>query len=291
MGKYSLVELVNLTGIQGATIRVWERRYNIIKPHRTKTNRRFYDDDDLRRLLNINTLYRSGVKISKIASITPEEIEDRVKNITSDFKNFDASINSMIEAMISFNKQAVNEILLRSLINKGFEETFVGLVFPFLMRVGVLWQTSNVNTGAEHFISNILRGRLISAIDALIPTDYSGKKRVIMFLPENEQHELSLLFYEYLIVKMGHQVIYLGQSTPLDAVIEVHNKWGSDVIVTGLISSLTLIKTDEYVKILSSTFTKQQILVAGLLADEAEQKTYPNVYALRSVSDLMSFLS
>ena len=291
MGHYSLLDLVKLTGIQAATIRVWERRYNILKPHRTETNRRLYDDDDLRRLLNISTLYRNGVKISKIAAFSPSEIEEKVKNLTKDFITYDTSIDSMISAMISFNKHAVNEILLRSIINKGFEETFIGLVFPFLMRVGVLWQTGNLNTGAEHFISNILRKRLISAIDSLIPPDNLGKKRVIMYLPEHEQHELSLLFYEYLIIKMGNEVIYLGQSTPIDAVIEVNEKWNSDILVTGLISGVTFTQVQDYLNGLSHTFSKQKILVAGLLADEADKRNYPNVFSLRSVSNLKSHLS
>lgn len=291
MGHYSLLELVKLTGIQAATIRVWERRYNILKPHRTQTNRRFYDDDDLRRLLNITTLYRNGVKISKIAAFSPTEIEDEVKNLTKDFITYDTSIDSMIVAMISYNKNAVNEILLRSIINKGFEDTFIGLVFPFLIRVGVLWQTGNLNTGAEHFISNIFRSKLISAIDSLISVDNRENKRVIMYLPENELHELSLLFYEYLIIKMGYEVIYLGQSTPIDSVIEVTEKWHTDVLVTGLISNVHFALTENYLNSLSTIFSKQKILVAGLLAVEADKKKYPNVFSLRSLSDLKSYLS
>ncbi len=291
MGHYSLLELVKLTGIQAATIRVWERRYHILKPHRTITNRRWYDDDDLRRLLNISTLYRKGIKISKIAAFSQSEIEEKVTILTKDFITYDTWIDSMITAMISFNKNAVNEILLRSIINKGFEETFTGLVFPFFRRVGTLWQTGYVNTGAEHFISGIFRSRLISAIDSLTPPDSRGKKRVIMYLPEHELHELSLLFYEYLIIMMGYEVIYLGQSTPVDSVIEVNEKWHSDILVTGLVSGMPFTRAGDYLNGLSNTFSKQKILVGGLLADEADKRNYPNVFSLRSVSDLKSHLS
>lgn len=291
MGHYSLLDLVKLTGIQAATIRVWERRYKILKPNRTETNRRFYDDDDLRRLLNISTLNRHGVKISKIAAFSSSEIEEQVRILTKDFTTYDTSIDSMINAMISFNKHAVNEILLRSIINKGFEETFTGLVFPFLMRVGILWQTGNLNAGAEHFISNVFRSRLISAIDTLIPPDNRYKKRVIMYLPDDEHHELSLLFYQYLIMMMGHEVIYLGQSTPIDSVIEVNEKWQSDKIITGLMSGVHFTKIGDYLNDLSNNFSKQKILVAGLLAEEADKRNYPNVFSLKSISELKSHLS
>ncbi len=286
MGHYSLIELEKLTGIQSATLRIWERRYQIVNPHRTKTNRRWCDDDDLRHLLNINILYRNGLKISKIAALSRSEIEEQASILTKDFVDHDTSIDSMIMAMISFNKNAVNEILLRSIINKGFEETFTGFIFPFLRKVGILWHTGSVNVGAEHFISTIFRNRLISAIDALNPPDRIKRKRVLMFLPDNEIHELSLLFYSYLIIEMGHEVIYLGQSTPIDSVSEVNEKWHSDILVTGTASGMPSASPEEYLDELSTAFSKQKILVAGLLADEADKNRYPNIFSLRSPDDL-----
>ncbi len=291
MGHYSLSELEKLTGILAATLRVWERRYHLLKAHRTKTNRRWYDDDDLRHLLNISILYRSGIKISQIAALSQSEIEQKASVLTKDFENYNTGIDSMIMAMISFNKHAVNEILLKSIINNGFEATFTGLVFPFLRRVGILWQTGFVNTGAEHFISNIFRSRLIFAIDSLIVSDSRGKQRVIMYLPDNELHELSLLFYAYLINMMGYEVIYLGQTTPIESVIDVNEKWQSDILVTGTVSAMSLTSPREYLKDLSTTFSKQKILVGGFLADEADKSNYPNVFSLRSPDDLKNHLS
>jgi len=291
MGQYSLIELEKLTGIQAATLRIWEKRYHIVNPHRTKTNRRWCDDDDLKHLLNITILYRNGLKISKIAAFSRSEIEEQASVLTKDFVNHDTSIDSMILAMIGLNKNAVHEILLRSVINKGLEETFTGLVFPFLRRVGILWHTGSVNIGAEHFISNILRNRLISAIDALNPPDRTERKRVILFLPDNEIHELSLLFYAYLIVEMGHEVIYLGQSTPLASVIEVNEKWHSDILITGTASGMPFARPAEYLDSLRTAFSKQKILVAGFLADEADKTRYPNIFSLRSPADLRKKLS
>ena len=286
MRHYTLYELEKLTGILAATIRVWERRYNIIIPKRTDTNRRWYDDDDLRRLINISVIYNSGIKISKIARYSESELEEKVKLLTLDSGGTDKHINSLIVAMLNFNSNAVNEILLRLIINSGFEETFSNIVFPFLRRVGIMWHTGSASAGAEHFIANIFRGRLISAIDSLPTANDPKRKRVIMFLPENELHELGLLFYSYLIRKMGHEVLYLGQATPFSALSEVNEKWHSDILVTGILSDLSVSDPGEYIKNLSSSFKKQKILVSGSLADEPVIEKLKNVFPIKSVSDL-----
>ena len=188
--------------------------------------------------------------------------------------------------MISFNENAVNEILLRAIINTGFEDCFTGMVFPFLKRVGLMWHTGSASVGAEHFVSNIFRRRLIASIDALPPVSVSGRKKIIMFLPEDELHELGLLFYAYLIRKLGHEVIYLGQSTPFTALTQVNEQWNADVLITGLASGLQFQKPEEYLRELSTTFRRQKIFVSGVLADLADRMGYPNVFSLRLVSDL-----
>jgi methanogenic corrinoid protein MtbC1 len=192
--------------------------------------------------------------------------------------------------MLSYNANAVNEILLRSIINNGFEETFSSVVFPFLRRVGIMWHTGSVNTGAEHFITSIFRGRLISAIDSLPPANDPKRKRVMMFLPENELHEMGLLFYYYLIRKRGHEVLYLGQATPFYALIEANKKWHSDILVTGVLSDLSISKPEEYLMNLSLAFKSQKILVSGVLAEEPVIEKYKNIYAIRSLSDLKDHL-
>jgi DNA-binding transcriptional MerR regulator len=289
MERYTLNDLEVLTGIKAETIRIWERRYGILIAHRTATNRRWYTDEDLKRIINISILYQSGYKISKIAILKDSELAEKTSSI-ADSSLHNTHIESLIVAMMDLNENSVNEILLRSIINAGFEETFTGVVFPFLKRVGVMWHTGAVNIGAEHFISNIFRRRLISSIDALPPPVSPERKRIIMYLPENEMHEMGLLFYAYLLRRNGHEVIYLGQSTPLNAVSEVNEKWHSDLIITGALSGLPFKMAGDYMADLISAFPDQQILVSGSLADAAGNLSLPNVFALRSVNDLMSIV-
>ncbi len=291
MDRYTLSDLEKLTGIKSGTIRIWERRYRIIKPHRTETNRRWYDDDDLRRIINISILYRGGIKISKIATFSGSEIEEKVTALTRETTNKDNQIDSLIIAMTGFNENVVNEILLRSIINSGFENTFTEVVFPFLKRVGIMWQTGSVNIGAEHFISNIFRKRLIAAIDSLSPAIIQERKKVVLFLPENELHEMGLLFYTYIIKSLGHDVLYLGQSTPLNAIADVVELWHPEYLVTGALSNLPFTTSTEYLKRLSNTFSEYKILVSGSLVFDPRKSSYNNLFPVRSVVELKAFLS
>ncbi len=259
MERYTLNDLEVLTGIKAETIRIWERRYGILKAHRTATNRRWYTDEDLKRIINISILYQSGSKISKIALLKDSELAEKTSSVAESSLH-STQIESLIVAMIDLNENSVNEILLRSIINSGFVETFTEVVFPFLRRVGVMWHTGSVNIGAEHFISNIFRRRLISSIDALPSPSSPKRKKIIMYLPENEMHEMGLLFYAYLLRSNGHEVMYLGQSTPLSAVAEVNRKWNSDLIVTGALSGLPFKMVGEYLENLTKLSRIRRLL-------------------------------
>ena len=286
MDRYTLADLEKLTGIMAGTIRIWERRYRIIKPHRTDTNRRWYDDDDLKRILNIAILYRSGLKISKIAEFTGLEIAGKVAILTRESTDTDTQIDSMIVAMTEFNENAINDILMRSIISTEFEVTFENIVFPFLRRVGIMWHTGSVDIGAEHFVSNIFRKRLIGAINSLPPGDKPDRKKVILYLPENELHELGLLFYTFIVRKSGHEVLYLGQSTPFNALADVVERWQPDLLVTGALTGLPFTRPEDYLKRISSAFRDQKILVSGALAYAAGKVALNNVFAVVNVSDL-----
>lgn len=290
MERYSIKDLDKLSGIKAHTIRIWERRYGIIKPGRTDTNRRRYDDADLRRIINISVLRRNGFKISKIAGFTESEIEEKVSFLSTEVFNSDTQIDSMIKAIVDLNENTVNDLLNKSMMYRGLEETMTSLVFPFLKRIGVMWQTGSADVGSEHFISNIFRKRLIASIDNLSRSLKPNSKKVLLFLPEKEMHEMGLLFYHYIVKKEGHESLYLGQSTPLSSVIAANGQWKADIIITGLMSGFPDLKMDDYIKDLAASFQGQKILVAGELAKAAVKLKYKNVFPLISAEDLRSLL-
>ncbi len=290
MEQYSIHDLDKLSGIKAHTIRVWERRFRIVIPKRTGTNRRRYDDDDLRRIINISILRRNGFRISDIAKFSTAEIEAKVSFLSKEVFHQDTQIDSLVVAMVSYNEKTVNDILVRSMMNRGMEETMENIVFPFLKRIGIMWQTGSADVDSEHFMSNIFRQKLIASIDSLSPVLKPERKKIILFLPENELHEIGLLFFNYLIKKMGHESLYLGQSTPLSAVVAANVKWKADIIITGLMSGFPGVRSDEYLETLVKSFPEQKILVAGELAKSATRVDGTNVFPIHTIEDLKSHL-
>lgn len=289
MEKYTLKDLERLTGIKYDTIRMWEKRHNILKPARTKTNRRYYDDNDLMRMINISVLNRHGFRIASIASMTDETIKRKAALFFKDDPSSFHFVVPMLSAMNKLDEPGIRKLLSRSINRFGFEATFTNLVFPFLQKVGVLWQTGSVSPGTEHFITGIFRSTLISAIDSMKFSGNENLKRFILFLPEGELHELGLLFYAYMIQKRGHKVLYLGQSTPLESVVQLAKEWKAGFIITGAMSGLPLVNPSMYLKQLKNSLKGVRIFVSGFFAEVVEKSTKRGIIPLRKSSELLRY--
>jgi len=291
MGEYTIKDLERLSGIKAHTIRIWEKRYDLIMPDRTDTNRRRYSDQDLRKLLNISILNRSGFKISRIASMSTREMEEKVSHIAQDITGSGTEIESLIMAMISLDEAGFNALIDRSIREDGLEAAFTGLIFPFLERVGILWVTGSIVPAQEHFVSNIARQKLIAHIEARNFKAKSKGKRVLLYLPENELHEIGMLFYSYLARKQGHRVLYLGSATPFDSLIKAMQVWPAEIIVTATSSWFAGINADEYLEKLSQEFNEQLIIVSGALATDIKGKMPANIKAVHSHEEFISLLN
>ena len=288
MAKYSIKDLEKLIDIQAHTIRMWEQRYRVVKPLRTPTNLRIYNDEDLKRLLNISLLNHNGVKISKIAKLNDEEIKEQVLSLKQDVLNSGSQVEGLIGGMIEL-KESTFELLLNRLMNQlGFEDAMTKVVYPFLVKIGILWQTGHINPAQEHFVVNIIRKKLFAAIDSIGSTE-SGTK-FIMFLPEGELHEISLLFYTYLIKKHGFHPIYLGQSVPFDDIVSVQHTYNANYLFTSLITNMQEIPVVNYVNLLSKTFKKQKIYISGALINNIELKRVNNINKVKSPENFIDEL-
>jgi methanogenic corrinoid protein MtbC1 len=215
MGIYSIKDLENFTKIKAHTLRIWEQRYNLLNPKRTETNIRYYSDEDLKKILNINLLYNNGLKISKIADLPPKEIISLAEEILNDASaNVPTEISKFIRNIIEF-KAAEIEADLRSAEEKlGLEKMFQEIIMPVLEKIGELWQVNTISIAHEHQFSNILRAFIIEKTNLIV--EMPTKEKVILFLREGEYHELALLFYNYILKKRGYECHYLGQSFPVE---------------------------------------------------------------------------
>jgi len=290
MIRYSIKDLEKITGIKAHTIRIWEKRYGIVEPSRTQTNIRFYSDKDLRHLMNVAILNKYGYKISNIQSMTEVEVSNCVVELTNQDLDNDHQVDNLVMAMIELDEQRFEKIISTSIIKDGFGITFESLLQKFLEKVGILWQIGKIIPVQEHFITQLIRQKLIMAIDGQqkqIETYYT----FLLFLPENEFHELALLYLHFLIRKAGHKVIYLGQNVPLQNIKKVFQIHQIDFLVTSAVSFGTEDSLVELVQELIQNYGDKKILFGGNF--EAFKSIFfpENFTRFNSVSDFSKFLS
>lgn len=285
--EYSIKDLENLSNIKAHTIRIWEKRYGIIKPERTQTNIRYYSDEELRKLMNISILINNGVKISHIASFSADEIKEKALYLLQNPNDMENQLKNLVISMIELNESKFEKILSKSIISIGFEKTMLKLIYPFLNHIGVLWQTGAINPAQEHFISNLIRQKLISSIDSVEFNEHAKTKRFVLFLPEGELHEMGLLFYYYLLKVRGHHVLYLGQATPTASLPETVQIWNPDYLLCFLISSFSGISYQEFLDELSSAFPSKNLIIAGEQIKKSKLKVSGKV---SFVKDALEFI-
>lgn len=220
--NFSIKDLENLTGIKAHTIRIWEKRYNLLQPNRTDTNIRNYSLGSLQKLLNISFLNNSGYKISKIANLKEAEIPIKVREIASRAKVEDHAINALKMAMINFDQVLFYSTYNNLIENKTFSEIFYTVFLPLLNEIGLLWQTNTITPAHEHFLSTHIKQKIllnIERLQSLEPKPVS--KTFILFLPDNEIHDIGLLFINYQLRSKGYHTIFLGESVPMDSLASV----------------------------------------------------------------------
>ena len=211
---FSIKNLENLSGIKAHTLRIWEKRYNLLEPERTDTNIRRYSLDSLRKLLNITLLYNHGFKISKIASLDAAEIPKLVRSIALKANSEQVSINAFKLAMINFDYELFDTNYEEILQHHNFEYLFLNIFMPLMKELGILWQTGAISPSHEHFITNLVKQKIHLQTEYLQKNKFEQNNHAIfvLFLPENEIHELGILYLNYLILSKGYRTIFLGQS-------------------------------------------------------------------------------
>jgi DNA-binding transcriptional MerR regulator len=290
MASYSIKDLEKLSGIKSHTLRIWEKRYNILQPKRTATNIRYYTNDDLRRILNIAILNGQGLKISHIASLSESEISEQVMHVSDAVSEFDDYIDGLLVSMIELNEVKFEKIISSSILKMGFESTIVKVVYPLLNKIGTFWQTGSITPAQEHFISNLLRQKIIVGIDSLSKEKPTSDKRFILFLNEGEQHELGLLFYHYLVKKRGHEVVYLGQSIPINDLQRVGEIVPPHYLLTAFVAKTSSRRIEDLLNRWTTIFPKAQLLVSGGQMNGYPHPVPKQIQTFPKIEDLIDFL-
>ncbi|SFD32687.1 MerR family transcriptional regulator [Algibacter pectinivorans] len=215
--NFSIKDLENLTGIKAHTIRIWEKRYNLLSPKRTDTNIRNYSLTSFQKLLNISYLNNNGLKISKIADLKPEEIPIKVREIASRSRVEDYSINALKMAMVNFDQVLFYSTYNNLLDSKTFSEIFYSVFLPLLEEIGMLWQTNTITPAHEHFLSVLIKQKILINTERLqLLEPKPNTSTFVLYLPENEIHDIGLLFINYQLRSKGYHTIFLGESVPME---------------------------------------------------------------------------
>ncbi|MFC6096583.1 MerR family transcriptional regulator [Flavobacterium qiangtangense] len=273
---FSIKDLENLSGVKAHTIRIWEKRYNILEPMRTDTNIRLYDIENLQRLLNITLLHSHGYKISKISKFPPEKIPQLVKDIISEKSAKNHALNAFKVAMMNFDQSLFLNTYNNLLAEKSFSLVFNEVFIPLLNEMGLLWQIGTITPAHEHFITYLIRQKLLSNIESLQLQEPTNNEKVfVLYLPHNEIHELALIYLNFEILSKGYKTIYLGQSIPMENLKEFSAYFEKTVFVTYWSVYPETDQVDAYVQKFQNEIvsnSESEIWILGKIAKHIDKK-------------------
>ena len=292
---FSIKDLENLSGIKAHTIRIWEKRYNVLEPMRSDTNIRSYDIRNLQKLLNIVLLHNYGYKISKIATLDQNEMNKLAKDIISEKSAKNHAISTFKMAMMNFDQSLFFQTYNQLLNEKTFREVFYTVFIPLMQELGFLWQTETITPAHEHFITYLIKQKLLintEKVQILEPT--KTDKVFVLFLPLNEIHELGLMYLNYEILLNGYQTIFLGESIPVSSLMDLKNSFEKITFLSYLTVEPNQDEVNNYIAELETNLlanTNHELLLLGRMTEYITDKTkFENIHIFNSIEELTASL-
>ncbi|MEO8822046.1 MAG: MerR family transcriptional regulator [Ginsengibacter sp.] len=293
MNLFSISQLSRLSGIKPHTIRIWEQRYDALTPSRSEGNTRYYDNKQLRRLLNIVSLMKADFKVSELSAMPDKKMFKLLKELLGNEIKKESEeyfILQLISAGMNYNEVDFDKIFSHCLIKYGMKMAYTDIIYPVLNRVGIMWTTDQIHPGAEHFISNIIRQKLFTVIDSL-PAPKMTSDSWLLFLPENEFHEIGLLFSHFMIRQSGRKSVYLGSNVPLESVKEVVKVCSPENLLLFLTHKDTKEAMQDYINELTGLFKNKKYRIAGNpmhLKDISGNKNTSWLYSVENLEQILS---
>ena len=291
MATYSIKDLAKLSGIKAHTIRIWEQRYAIIEPKRTASNIRYYNDEDLNFLMNIAFLNRKGLRISKIAKMTRQDIfhhiEDYSKSEVEETDHFQALLLSMMQ----FDQRKFENLINDLFLENGVEGSILKVLVPFLEKISLLLLAGTISPVHEQFVSAIIRRKVINAIDQIAERSLKSRYKILLYLSDASQQELYLLFVEFLMRLRSIDVVYLGSNVAFDDLKFILSSVQVDYIYTIVSEHHKRYITDSYIDVISGSFKEHKFLISGFQNEDESLKPMSNICYFDDLSELLKFLS
>ena len=289
MNAFTIKDLANLSGIKAHTLRIWEQRYNFLKPSRTFTNIRYYSNEELKTVLNIALLTRHGFRVSHIDRMSHAEMQERILSLNSAEAQQERIVNELIKSMVDADMETFERTIDNYISQRTVEKTMLQILFPFLHKIGILWQSNHVNPAQEHLVSNIVRQKVIRGIDDL---KLAGNNSLsfLLFLPEGEHHELGLLFVHYLLRRKGVRVWYVGANIPLKDLEFLVNLKKPDYLYTHLTTGGHNFNMERFLNFAQLKFPNIPFILSGSLSQSHDKKVKAPIAIKRSLAEVMTFI-
>jgi MerR family transcriptional regulator, light-induced transcriptional regulator len=286
MDAFTIKDLENLSGIKAHTIRIWEQRYDFLKPKRTDTNIRYYSNEELKSVLNIALLNKYGYKISHINKLNSAEIREKILSLTYAEAQQERIINDLIKSMIDLDVFKFETVIENYILARGIEKTILQIIFPFLEKIGILWQTNHINPAQEHLITNIIRQKIIVGIEG-ISNRFEAQETYLLFLPEGEHHELGLLFVYFLLKSKGYKVYYLGADVPIKDAAYIVKVKEPTYIYMHLTTHLSQYNVEKFLRNLNSFFADRKVYISGQIGESLKKRIGKNVMVLNNLQEVI----
>lgn len=287
MNHFTIKDIENLCGIKAHTLRIWEQRYKLFIPKRKESQHRIYDSDDLKELLRISFLYHNGYKISKIAKLSPAQIQEEIAAIKPQPCNYEIFVHQLIEASLQLDKESFETVINDLELRIGLEKSILNVFYPFLQRIGLLWVTNHVIPAQEHFSSHIIRNKIICATDEL-EINKESKYNIVIFSPSGELHEIPLLVVNYILRKQGTRTTYFGVNVSTETLLYFSQHHNVSHFYSHIISHLDSAGIDIFICSLCSSFPDTPIIVSGPACNCIQRKPI-NLLLLSSYEEVKNF--
>ena len=290
MNSFTIKDLENLSGIKAHTLRIWEQRYNFLKPSRTFTNIRYYSNDELKKVLNIALLNKYGYKISHIDKMNEAEIKEKLLSLNQMEAQQERIVNDLIKIMVDLDMESFELTLDKFIMARGIERAITQIIFPFMEKIGILWLTNHINPAQEHLVTNIIRQKLLVGIESATNRFPTGKT-VLLFLPETEYHELGLLYVYYLLKSRGVMVLYLGANVPLKDVAYISNIKKPQYLYTHITSVVGQLKMEKYLNTLKEQVPEIPFVVSGQFVQNVHKSPSKGFIFKKSLAEVHDFVA
>ncbi len=290
MNQYTIDQFSKLTGLNKILIRTWENRYNFMTPKRTSTNIRYYDNFMLTQGIKYAILSRNGYKISKLINLNENDLNKLLETsltLNGDLNlKYEVYISKLIESAIFFNQKQFNQVYNDCINDIGFDSFYKEVLIKTMNKVGILWLNSEINPAHEHFLSENIRIKLSNEIEKTETT--KNKTKWVLFLPEDEFHDIGLLF-AYLILKTNKEdVIYLGQNLPRETLLSLEK--GDYKFLMFIVSNKAKGFTKELCEFMTKNFKKSDINIITKQASK-EVSSFKNIHNINNLGDFVKKLN